>query len=167
MSHSKRFFYWVLGGVACVMLISLASCASGSELTEPASGSVSIRVIGPDAQDADSLYAEQSVSLSGVEGAWEATQQVFDAAGLSYDAANSDYGIMLNSITNPATGDVLAFDETTGNYWQLFVDGTASEVGIDGVELSDDQEIAWYYSAFGAELPQGELPVVEVLDNAA
>ena len=54
---------------------------------------------------------------------------------------------------------MLAFDEASGCYWQLFVDGVASEVGISEVELADGMQIVWYYSAFGDTVPEiGALP---------
>ena len=75
---------------------------------------------------------------------------------------------MLNSITSPADGTVLGWDEGTGKYWQLFVDGEASEVGIDGVELADGTSIVWYYSAFGDALPDmADLAPIEALADAA
>ena len=73
---------------------------------------------------------------------------------LTYDASNSEYGIMLNSITSPEDGTVLAWDEATGCYWQLFVNGVAAETGISGIELEDGMSIVWYYSAFGDSLPE-------------
>ena len=62
--------------------------------------------------------------------------------------------IMLNSITSPEDGTVLAWDEATGCYWQLFVNGVAAETGISGIELEDGMSIVWYYSAFGDSLPE-------------
>lgn len=144
-------------------------CAKSEQAApvEPAE-SVTVTVIGPDANGDDVYYAAPTeVDLASVEDAWGATQKVFDDNELTYDAENSSYGVMLNSITSPADGSVLAFDEGAGTYWQLFVDGEASEVGIDGVELADGMQIVWYYSAFGDALPEGELAVVEPLANAA
>lgn len=37
--------------------------------------------------------------------------------------------------------------------------GEASEAGISEVELADDMQIVWYYSAFGDAVPEiGVLP---------
>ncbi len=151
-------------------MVSTASCSGSNEQAAPAEPqeAVTIEVIGPDANGKDAYYAAPTqVDLATAEDAWAATQQVFDANELDYDAENSTYGIMLNSITSPVDGTALAFDEGTGKYWQLFVDGEASEVGIDGVELADGMTISWYYSAFGDALPEGELAVVEQLADAA
>jgi hypothetical protein len=152
-------------------LVACGSTGSGTETTaaeEPAEV-VKIAVIGPNADGKDSAYvAETEYALADVADAWDLSQKAFDSASLTYDAQNSDYGVMLNSITNPATDEVLAWDEASGKYWQLFVDGEASEVGIDGVELSDGTSIVWYYSAYGDAVPDaGTLATLEVLDQAA
>lgn len=149
--------------------LTLTACSGGQgqAASEPQE-TVKVAVIGPDAAGEDSAYLpETEYALADVEDAWALSQKAFDEAGLTYDASNSDYGVMLNSITSPADDTVLAWDEASGKYWQLFVDGAASEVGIDGVELADGTSIVWYYSAFGDAVPEGELPLVETLDNAA
>ncbi|MFR4802050.1 MAG: hypothetical protein ACLT98_01080 [Eggerthellaceae bacterium] len=38
------------------------------------------------------------------------------------------YGFYLETITSPYDGRVLGWDEATGRYWQLFVNGEASSV---------------------------------------
>lgn len=114
----------------------------------------SVAVIGPDAAGEPVYYAPLSFFTVADHDGWAATQECFDDAGLVYDASNSEYGVMLNSITSPVDGTVLAWDEAAGTYWQLFVDGKAAEVGIDGVEVKEGTEIVWYYSAFGDALPE-------------
>ena len=148
-----------------VLGAGVASCAGGSqEQAAPADEAegmhISMVVIGPDANGEDVVYGEtDAVVADDTTDAWALSQQLFDMYGLEYDAANSDYGIMLNSINNPEDGTVLAFDEASGCYWQLFVDGVASEVGISEVELADGMQIVWYYSAFGDTVPEiGALP---------
>ena len=162
-----RFFAtFVLAGG----LVMSTGCASGQQqqAAEEPKETVTIEVIGPDAKGEDADYvAPETYALTDVADAWDLSQKAFDSAELTYDASNSDYGVMLNSITSPVDGTVLAYDEGAGTYWQLFVDGAASEVGIDGVELADGTSVVWYYSAFGDELPEGELPLVEQLADAA
>lgn len=153
--------------VFAVSGFALVGCDAQPASTDDSAMTVNVRVIGPDASGADSEYAAEDVAVAADDDAWTVSQKVFDDAELTYDAENSSYGVMLNSIDNPATGDSLAWDEGTGNYWQLFVDGTASEVGISEVELADGVSIVWYYSPFGAEVPTGSLPAVEVLAPAA
>ena len=166
MKHVSHLFVAVVlaGGLA------LSGCSSNdaATTTDEPQESVTIEVIGPNADGDDSAYAEEaSYALADVTDAWDLSQKAFDAAGLDYDASNSDYGVMLNSITSPVDGTVLAWDEAAGTYWQLFVDGEASEVGIDGVELADGTSVVWYYSAFGDVLPEGELAPVDALADAA
>ena len=149
----------------------MTGCASDDAATATggSQGSVRISVIGPNADGGDCDYVgEREYARADVDGAWDASQRAFDEGNLTYDASSSDYGVMLNSITSPATGEVLAFNEEDGTYWQLFVDGEASEVGIDGVELKDDTDIVWYYSAFGDALPEvAGLATYEPLADAA
>ena len=48
---------------------------------------------------------------------------------------------------------MLGWDEATGRYWQLFVNGEASSVGASSVNLRADDTVMWYYAADGASLP--------------
>ncbi len=129
-----------------VLGIGAAGCAAGGSeqgtVEDTGEGMhITMAVIGPDADGNPELYAPLS-------------QTLFGMGDLTYDASNSDYGIMLNSITSPVDGTVLAWDEATGCYWQLFVNGVAAEAGISGIELEDGMSIVWYYSAFGDSLPE-------------
>lgn len=171
MSHITRAKHLLLtvllGGSLALSACSSPDQGAQAPVDEPQE-TVSIAVIGPNAAGDDSAYAEErEYALDDVEDAWDLSQKAFEDAGLDYDASNSDYGVMLNSITNPVVGTTLAWDEATGDFWQLFVDGASSEVGIDGVELKDGTSVVWYYSAFGEGLPEGELAPVETLADAA
>ena len=144
-----------------VLGICAAGCAAGGSeqgtVEDTGEGMhITMAVIGPDAEGNPELYAPEmdSVVAPGSSDAWELSQTLFGMGELTYDASNSEYGIMLNSITSPEDGTVLAWDEATGCYWQLFVNGVAAETGISGVELEDGMSIVWYYSAFGDSLPE-------------
>ena len=175
MSTQKFRMIKNVASIALTLVLGagVASCSGGSQEQAASADEaevmhISMVVIGPDANGEDVVYGEtDAVVADDTTDAWALSQQLFDMYGLEYDAANSDYGIMLNSITSPVDGTVLAYDEGAGTYWQLFVDGAASEVGIDGVELADGTSVVWYYSAFGDALPEGELPLVEQLADAA
>lgn len=133
--------------LACALLMLPGPARAAGE-------KVTIAVIGPDGSDAPVYYAPATeVELAEGDDAWTATAAVLDGAGLTYEAENSTYGVFLNAITSPLDGTALAFDEATGRYWQLYVDGVASEVGISEVEPADGMQIVWCYSAFGDELP--------------
>ena len=129
---------------------------------------VTVQVIGPAADGSPAQYAPATTyQVAEGEDAWTLSQRLFDDSGLTYDAENSTYGVLLNSINSPVDGATLAYNEESGAYWQLFVDGVASEVGISGVELADGMQIVWYYSAFGDELPTEVAPLEAAAPDAA
>lgn len=121
---------------------------------------VTLAVVGPDADGAHAYWAP-STSLEMEDGstAADASEQLFKRAGLTADYGTGDYGWYLNTITSPYTGDALGWDQATGKYWQLFVNGTASELGAGGVMLKAGDAVTWAYSAFEEDLPE-PLPVV-------
>ncbi|MFR3312347.1 DUF4430 domain-containing protein [Collinsella stercoris] len=121
---------------------------------------VTIAVVGPDADGAHAYWAP-STSLEMEDGstAADASEQLFKRAGLTADYGTGDYGWYLNTITSPYTGDALGWDQATGKYWQLFVNGEASKLGAGGVTLKAGDAVTWAYSAFEEDLPE-PLPVV-------
>lgn len=121
---------------------------------------VTLAVVGPDADGAHAYWAP-STSLEMEDGstAADASEQLFKRAGLTADYGTGDYGWYLNTITSPYTGDALGWDQATGKYWQLFVNGTASEQGAGSVMLKAGDAVTWAYSAFEEDLPE-PLPVV-------
>lgn len=154
---SVRMFLIAL--VCALFVLPATAFAAGEKVT--------VTVIGPDADDAPVYYVGATeVELADGEDCWTATSQLLDGAGIAYNAENSTYGIFLNSITSPVDGTELAFDEASGRYWQLFVDGVASEVGISDVVPADGMQLVWYYSAFGDELP-ASIGTLQGLDSAA
>ena len=83
-------------------------------------------------------------------------QQRVQPAGIKYDYSVGQYGFTLNTLTSPYTGEVLGWNEGTGAYWGLFVNGAVSDVGVSSVNLTDGMNITWYYAPWGAELPSDE-----------
>ena len=164
MSHPKlRHILTLFFTVALALVVAPITAFAAGE-------NVSDAVIGPDADGNPVAYApDATVTVAEGDDAWTITQGVLDGAGLTYDFENSSYGVLLNSITSPVDNTVLAYDEASGAYWQLFVDGKASEVGISGVELADGMKIVWYYSAFGDEVPAtyGQLATTEAATTEA
>ena len=144
--------------LALVLGTAVVGCG-GSQQAAPAEDEnaihVTMSVIGPDESGEPTYYVPETEMAVADENtdAWALSQDLFALGELTYDAANSDYGIMLNSINSPYDGSTLAWDEATGCYWQLFVNGVASEVGISEVQIEDGMEIVWYYSAFGDTVP--------------
>lgn len=146
--------------LACALLmLPTLAFAAGEKIT--------VTVIGPNADDEPVYYVGATeVELAEGDDAWTATAGLLDAEGIAYSAENSSYGVFLNSITSPVDGTELAFDEASGRYWQLYVDGAASEVGISDVVPADGMQIVWYYSAFGDEIPE-HAGTLHGLDSAA
>lgn len=137
---------------------------SGVSIPEVERTSVNVRmsVIGPNADGKDVYWVDNAYCkvplVDGKASGEDATLQAFDAAKLEYEYLDSEYGAYLNTITSPYTGEALGWNEGTGASWMLFVNGTVSDVGASGVNLTDGMAIAWYYAPWGAELPgEGEL----------
>ena len=63
------------------------------------------------------------------------------------------YGWFLNTINSPFTGKTYGWDDKTGQYWQLFINGEASDFGASSVILGQNDEILWFYSAFEQAAP--------------
>lgn len=142
---------------------------------------VSIAVIGPDANGVDVQWAGNAkmelkaeaatvatadtteaaepeaaatdVTAAGPTAA-DATEALFNESGLDAGYGMGSYGLYLNTITSPYTGEKLGWDQETGKYWQLFVNGTASDVGASSVMLKTGDVITWAYSAYGSSVPE-------------
>lgn len=142
---------------------------------------VSIAVIGPDANGVDVQWAAMprwelkaeaatvatadtteaaepeaaatDVTAAGPTAA-DATEALFNESGLDAGYGMGSYGLYLNTITSPYTGEKLGWDQATGKYWQLFVNGTASDVGASSVFLKTGDVITWAYSAYGSSVPE-------------
>ncbi|MGN0071237.1 MAG: InlB B-repeat-containing protein [Atopobiaceae bacterium] len=132
--------------------------------------SVKIRVIGPDAEGNDCDWlAEKTVKVKSGTTAADLTQDQF-AGTLTADIQASSWGAYLNTITSPFDGKAYGYDATSGKYWQLFVNGAASESGMSQVTLQEGTEIVWYYSAYGASVTGAKVvedPSLETPDASA
>lgn len=142
---------------------------------------VSIAVIGPDANGVDVQWAGNAKMELKAEAATvatadtteaaepeaaatdetaagptaaDATEALFNESGLNADYGMGSYGFYLNTIASPYTGEKLGWDQETGKYWQLFVNGTASDVGASSVFLKTGDVITWAYSAYGSSVPE-------------
>ncbi len=126
--------------------------AFGDELP-PATSSVKMSIIGRDADGRpESWVGEASHDVPTFSSAAALTESVLASSGLESDSGYGEWGFILNSITSP-DGRELGYDKTTGRYWQLFVNGTASSVGASSVQLYEGDSVVWYYSAYGDSLP--------------
>lgn len=146
-----------------------ADRAAGEEASDPSADETapaeeqkivaSASIIGPGSDGADAIwYGNDSFQVDAGSTAADLLERALADAGLTAEYGESDYGWYLNTITSPYTGEVLGWDQPSGHYWQVFVNGKASEVGAGSVELKDGDSVALYYSAYGDPLPTGDLP---------
>ena len=62
---------------------------------------------------------------------------------------DTQYGFYLKSITRASENRALGYDETTGKYWQFFVNGVSSDLGLSGVVLDGTQTLTLAYTGWG------------------
>ncbi|MGO5315932.1 DUF4430 domain-containing protein [Paraeggerthella sp. LCP19S3_G8] len=110
-------------------------------------------VVGMDIAGNPQVWAS-STRYAMVEGATAAdlTDQLFARTGLKA-TVDTERGWYLKDLTSPFDGRALGWDQGTGKYWQLFVNGRAALVGANGLKIDPDDKIVWYYSARGSSLP--------------
>lgn len=114
--------------------------------------SVGFKLVGVDADGNDEVWADSTKSV--VYGS-TAGDMIEDALkGMTHTATGvGTANYYLSDITS-ADGRKLGWDASTGKYWQLFVNGKASEVGAGQVNLAPGDSVVLYYSAFGASLDE-------------
>lgn len=114
--------------------------------------SVAFKLVGVDADGNDEVWADSAKSV--VYGS-TAGDMIEDALkGMTHTATGvGTAGYYLSDITS-ADGRKLGWDALTGKYWQLFVNGKASEVGAGQVHLAPGDSVVLYYSAFGTSLDE-------------
>ncbi len=147
-----------------VKSVVAASGEAESQPTEAASQEVSATcsVVGTDAKGAQQTWAAaQKIALREGSTAADLSEQLFKQAGLKADYdPNGSWGWALNSITSPFDSSrTLGYDSATGAYWQLFVNGSASEVGAGGYTLKDGDSVVWCYSKYGDPAPANQISV--------
>ena len=139
--------------------------AAGEAKTQPAKAesqdvSATCSVVGTDAKGAQQTWAAaQRITLKEGSTAADLSEQLFKQAGLTTDCdPNGTWGWALNTITSPFDKDrKLGYDSATGAYWQLFVNGSASEVGAGGYTLKDGDSVVWCYSKYGDPAPVAQI----------
>lgn len=132
--------------------IKAQSEETGSTSATPAEKvSVTVEVIGPDS--AGSAYDwVKPVTMSAEKGAnaWSVLKSALDQAGIAYNAHPTSYGIYIETISSPITGEALGYDAGTGNFWQFLVNGAAPDTGASGYALRDSDKITLSYSSSGS-----------------
>lgn len=122
--------------------------------------SVNFKLVGVSADGIDEVWFDGAQGVGYGSTADALIEQVLDAQGLAHTSSTTEYGYYLSDITS-SDGRTLGYDAATGKYWQLFVNGKASEVGASSVTLGAGDSIALYYSAFGASLDDANKATVK------
>ena len=149
--------------------------AAGEAKAQPAKAesqevSATCSVVGTDAEGAQQTWAAaQRITLKEGSTAADLSEQLFKQAGLTTDYdPNGTWGWALNTITSPFDKDrKLGYDPATGAYWQLFVNGSASEVGAGGYTLKDGDSVVWCYSKYGDPAPEQVSVTMEIIGKKA
>ncbi len=133
--------------------------------------STTCSIVGADASGDDEVWASSaSYSVAAGSTALDVTRAALAATGLTADiVSDTAYGDYLSTITSPDGLRTLGYDATTGKYWQLFINGVASDVGASGYALKEGDKVTWYYSASGsgAVSDDGSSPPVTVDPTAS
>ena len=127
-------------------------------------------VVGTDAEGAQQTWAAaQQITLKQGSTAADLSEQLFKQAGLKADYdPNGSWGWALNTITSPFDKDrKLGYDPATGAYWQLFVNGKASDAGAGGYTLKDGDSVVWCYSKYGDPAPEQVSVTMEIIGKKA
>lgn len=155
-----------------VKSVAAASDEAESQPAEAASQEVSATcsVVGTDAKGAQQTWAAaQQITLKEGSTAADLSEQLFKRAGLKADYdPNGTWGWALNTITSPFDkGRTLGCDPATGAYWQLFVNGSASDAGAGGYTLKDGDSVVWCYSKYGDPAPEQVSVTMEIIGKKA
>ena len=135
---------------------------SDESMTPEGKVSATIDVMGEDANGvAQRWAAPASFELDEGATAADLSEALFAQAGLKADYGTGAYGWYLSTITSPFDGRVLGWDEATGKYWCLYVNGVQSEMGAGGVVLAEGDTVSWCYTTYGAELPDADDIVID------
>lgn len=114
--------------------------------------SVAFKLVGVDADGNDEVWADSAKSVVYGSTAGDVIEDALK--GMTHTATGvGTAGYYLSDITS-ADGRKLGWDASTGKYWQLFVNGKASEVGAGQVHLAPGDSVVLYYSAFGTSLDE-------------
>lgn len=149
--------------------------AAGEAKDQPAKAesqdiSATCSVVGTDAKGAQQTWAAaQQITLKEGSTAADLSEQLFKQAGLKADYdPNGTWGWALNTITSPFDKDrKLGYDPATGAYWQLFVNGSASDAGAGGYTLKDGDSVVWCYSKYGDPAPEQVSVTMEIIGKNA
>lgn len=127
--------------------------------------SATCSVIGADAQgNRQTWAAAQNLTLANGATAADLSEELFRQTGLKADYnPNGSWGWALNTIASPFDkGLTLGYDQKTGKYWQLFINGEYANFGADSCILHAGDKVSWVYGADGT-MPGQMNVTVEVI----
>lgn len=123
--------------------------AFGTSLDEIGQATVkaSVSFIGPDENGTNTVWASATdVKMSVGSTAADLTEQQLKAAGLTYDSqGTSGASFYLASITR--NGKTYGWEQSTGRYWQLYVNGESSQKMAGQITLKPGDKVQWVYAA--------------------
>lgn len=129
--------------------IALYYSAFGASLDDANKATVkaSVSFIGPDENGTNTVWASATdVKMSDGSTAADLTEQELKAAGLAYDSkGTSGASFYLASITR--AGKTYGWDQSTGRYWQLYINGQYSQKMAGQVTLKPGDKVQWVYAA--------------------
>lgn len=121
--------------------------------------SVGFKLVGVDADGNDEVWVDSTESVVYGSTAGDVIEDALK--GMTHTATGvGTANYYLSDITS-ADGRKLGWDASTRKYWQLFVNGKASEVGAGQVHLAPGDSVVLYYSAFGASLDDADKATVK------
>ena len=142
----------MVGIISVLFALSLVPALGWADegATDAKEITASVAIVGPDAGGEDVLWASRTEFTVPVDTTADVlTEMAFDGADLAYVSSHSENGWYLESINSPFDDKTYAYCESSGKYWQFFVNETASDKGASSVVLQDGDSIIWYYSAYG------------------
>lgn len=129
--------------------VALYYSAFGASLDDANKATVkaSVSFIGPDENGTNTVWASAAdVKMSDGSTAADLTERQLKAAGLTYDSqGTSGASFYLASITR--AGKTYGWDQSTGRYWQLYVNGEKSQKMAGQVTLKPGDKVQWVYAA--------------------
>lgn len=126
----------------------------GSDGAMPGHVSATAEVVGVDGDGNAETWGSRTIQLVEGSTAADLSEALFTAAGIDADYGTSTWGWMLSSITHG--GKTYAWDQETGKYWHLYVNGEASSSMASGVTVQSGDKISWVYEADATPEPDPE-----------
>lgn len=150
--------------------VSAALTVTGASGQEDPQVVATCSVIGMDKDgNRQTWAAAEPFTLENGAKASDLSEALFAKAGIAATIDRS-WGWYITDMTSPFDADQkLGWDQATGRFWQLFINGTAPETfGAGDYVLQAGDSVVWYYSASGDPAPTDQLSVTcSVVGTAA